>query len=390
MHVADAGALLAQADASLTMPTQGMKQLWTRFWTPLKGAAKAFLDDYAPSMGAALAYYTMFSIAPLLFLVIMLAGLIFGEEAASGEIFAQLRGLMGDQGASAIQTMVQSVKEPATGAIGTLIGAIALLIGATTVFGELQSALDRIWRSPARKKTSGVWALVQTRLLSFGMILGIGFLLIVSLIASAALAALGKWWGPLLGSWETLAQLLNLAISFGLFTAAFALIYKFMPRVKIEWHDVWIGSAVTALLFTIGKFLIGLYIGKSAIASGFGAAGSIVVVLVWVYYSAQIFLFGAEFTWVYAHEFGSRKDAKKPSKPEETPQRAGATAPASALAPANRTASSPARRHYAPARQAEIDAPLAFGVGCLLTAIFARLRMRPSSDTSRRLRWRSG
>jgi membrane protein len=367
-----------------------MPQFWNRFWTPLKGAAAAFIEDYAPSMGAALAYYTMFSIAPLLFLVIMLAGLIFGEEAASGEIFAQLRGLMGDEGALAIQTMVKSVKEPATGAIGTVIGAIALLIGATTVFGELQSALDRIWRSPARKKTSGVWAMVQTRLLSFGMILGIGFLLIVSLIVSAALAALGKWWGPMLGAWETLAQVLNVAISFGLFTAAFALIYKFMPRVKIEWHDVWIGAAVTALLFSIGKFLIGLYIGKSAIASGFGAAGSIVVVLVWVYYSAQIFLFGAEFTWAYAHAFGSRKDAKLPAKAEEVPQRTGADAPAIWLGHAGRAVPLPARRHYAQARRAEIDAPLAFGIGCLLMAVLARLRMKSRSETLRPLRWRSG
>ena len=367
-----------------------MTQLWNRIWTPLKGAATSYIDDFAASMGAALAYYTMFSIAPLLFLVIMLAGLILGEEAASGEIFAQLRGLMGEDGASAVQTMVRSVKEPASGAIGTVIGAIALLIGATTVLGELQSALDRIWRSPAREKASGIWAMVQARLLSFGMILGIGFLLIVSLVASAALAALGKWWGPMLGGWQALAQLLNVVISFGLFTAAFALIYKFMPRVKIEWRDVWIGAAVTALLFTIGKLLIGLYIGKSAIASGFGAAGSIVVVLVWVYYSAQIFLFGAEFTWVYAHQFGSRKDAERPEKTEEVPQPTSAVAPVSGVAPTGRAVAPPARRHYAPPRPATIDAPLAFGIGCLLVAILARFRMKSGGETPRPLRWRSG
>ena len=208
-----------------------MIHLSGQVWTLIKNTASSFSDDYAPSMGAALAYYTMFSIAPLLFIVILLAGLVFGEEAARGEIFAQLQGLMGEQGASAIQTMVESVREPATGAIGTVIGVVVLLIGATTVFGELQNALDRIWRAPAREETKGLWKLVKTRLLSFGMILGIGFLLIVSLIVSAALAALGKWWGPMLGSWETLAQLLNLAVSFGLFTASFALIYKIMPRV---------------------------------------------------------------------------------------------------------------------------------------------------------------
>lgn len=370
---------------------------WTRIWTLIKDAASSFSEDYAPSMGAALAYYTMFSIAPLLFIVILLAGLVFGEEAASGEIFGQLRGLMGDQGAEAIQTMVQSVREPATGAIGTVISVVVLLIGATTVLAELQSALDRIWRSPARERVSGVWGLIRARLLSFGMILGIGFLLIVSLIASAALAALGKWWGPLLGDWETLAQALNLAISFGLFTTGFAMIYKYMPHTKIEWHDVWIGAAATALLFTIGKFLIGLYIGKSALASGFGAAGSIVVVLVWVYYSAQIFLFGAEFTWVYAHEFGSRRGQARPTAADEVPTRQDAAVPATAgrldVFPAT-PGKAPVRRarHYAAAPRAGIDAPLAFGVGCLITALVARLRLRGGGDerrSSRRLRWRS-
>jgi membrane protein len=361
-----------------------------KVWELIKGAARSFIDDYAQSMGAALAYYTMFSIAPLLFIVIMLAGLIFGEEAARGEIFTQLRGLMGEQGASAIQTMVQSVREPATGAIGTVIGLIALLIGATTVFGELQSALDRIWRSPARAKASGIWSLIQTRLLSFGMILGIGFLLIVSLIASAALAALGKWWGPLLGNWETLAQLLNLAISFGLFTAAFALIYKFIPLAKIEWHDVWIGAAVTALLFTVGKFLIGLYIGKSAIASGFGAAGSIVVVLVWVYYSAQIFLFGAEFTWVYAHVFGSRR-GERPAPAQATPQRSDRMASGVVATPVQGpTGVAAARPTVRPTTPAYVNASLAFGIGCLLTALFARFKAADGRSTLRRLRWRSG
>ena len=291
--------------------------------------------------------------------------------------------------------MVQSVKEPATGAIGTIISAVVLLIGATTVFGELQSALDRIWRAPAAEKSSGIWNLLHQRLLSFGMILGIGFLLIVSLVASAALAALGKLWGPLFGSWEVLAQVLNLALSFGLFTVGFALIYKYMPRAKIEWHDVWIGAAATSLLFSIGKFLIGLYIGKSAIASGFGAAGSVVVVLVWVYYSAQIFLFGSEFTWVYAHEFGSRRGQPRPGAAPETPSRHDEIpqgVPALAPVGAAKTAARPVRhaRHYAPAPKAAIDAPLAFGVGCLLTAIFARFRLREGEGrTARRLRWRS-
>jgi len=278
-----------------------------QIWRLVKTAASSWVDDYAQSMGAALAYYTMFSIAPLLLIVISIAGLIFGVEAARGEIFGQLQGLMGEQGALAIQGLLESASEPSKSVTATIIGVALLLVGATTVFGELQDALDRIWRAPERDRGAGIWGLLRARLLSFGMILGIGFLLMVSLVSSAALSALGKWWGPIFGGWELLAQAINLLLSFALTTAVFALIYKIMPRVKIAWHDVWIGAVVTALLFTIGKFLIGLYIGKSSIASGFGAAGSLVVVLVWVYYSAQIFLMGAEFTWAYSHAFGSRK-----------------------------------------------------------------------------------
>lgn len=273
----------------------------------IKTAIGSWLDDYAPSMGAALAYYTMFSIAPLLLIVISVAGLIFGEEAAAGEIFAQLQGMMGEEGATAVQGLLESVSQPDRGAIGTIFGIVLLLVGATTVFGELQDDLDRIWRAPERAKGGGLWSLLRARLLSFGMILGIGFLLITSLIFSAALAALGKWWSPIFGGWEVLAHVVNFIVSFAMVTAAFAMIYKIMPRVSIAWHDVWIGAVVTAILFTIGKFLIGLYVGKAGVASGFGAAGSLVVVLVWVYYSAQIFLLGAEFTWAYSHAHGSRK-----------------------------------------------------------------------------------
>ncbi len=279
-----------------------------QIWTLAKAAFSSWLDDYAPSMGAALAYYTMFSIAPLLLIVISTAGLVFGEEAVRGEIFGQLQGLMGDQGAQAVQSLLESVSEPKKGIAGTIIGSVLLLIGATTVFAELQDAFDRIWRAPDKDKTGGVWQLIRSRLLSFGIILGIGFLMIVSLVFSAAIAALGKWWGPLFSNLEVIATVLNFVFSFALMTAVFAMLYKFMPRVKIHWKDVWAGATVTALLFTVGKILIGIYIGKSAISSGFGAAGSLVVVLVWVYYSAQIFLLGAEFTWVYAHAHGSRKD----------------------------------------------------------------------------------
>ncbi len=280
--------------------------------TLARQAVASWSDDYAPSMGAALAYYTVFSVAPLLLIVISVAGLVFGQEAARGEIFGQLSGLMGPQGASAVQGLLEAVNKPREGIIATLVGVGLLIVGATTVFGELQNALDRIWRAPARHQRGGALRLLTGRLLSFGMIMGIGFLLMVSLVASAALWALGRWFAPAFGGWALLAQVVNFVFSFVMVTVGFAFIYKLMPRVRVAWRDVWIGAAVTALLFTVGKHLIGLYIGTSSVASGYGAAGSLVVVLVWVYYSAQIFLLGAEFTWVYAHSHGSLRGTVRP------------------------------------------------------------------------------
>jgi membrane protein len=274
----------------------------------VKATFSAWIDDHAPSMGAALAYYTVFSIAPLLLIVISIAGLIFGIEVARGEIIAQLQGLMGNTGALVVQGLLESVSKPTESVTAAIIGVVLLMIGATTVFVELQDDLNRIWRVPKRTKDAGLFGLIRSQVLSFAMILGIGFLLIVSLIFSAALAALGKWWEPLFGGFGLLANLVDVTLSFVLITVAFAMIYKLMPRMKIAWRDVWIGAVVTAFLFTIGKFLIGFYIGRSGIASGFGAAGSLVVVLVWIYYSAQIFLMGAEFTRIYSYTLGSHKD----------------------------------------------------------------------------------
>ena len=268
---------------------------------------ESWMDDYAPSMGAALSYYTLFSIAPLLLIAVGLAGLVFGPDAARGEIFGQLRELMGDQGASAIQRLLASADRPEGGIIATVTGSAMLVLGAMSVFGELQNALDRIWRAPARKQSAGWWNLVRSRLLSFGMILGIAFLLMVSLVVSAVLSALGRFWGPVFHDWEAAAHLIDIGVSFTLVTVLFALIYKFIPRVRTAWRDVWVGAAVTSALFAVGKFLIGLYLGKSSVASAFGAAGSLVVMMVWVYYSAQIFLLGAEFTRVFAHTYGSRR-----------------------------------------------------------------------------------
>ena len=294
-----------------------------QIWSLTKQSVGSWSEDYAPSMGAALSYYTLFSIAPLLIIVIAVAGLFFGADAVRGVIFAQLQALMGDEGARAIQEMLSTASRPRTGAIATTVSVFGLLVGATTVFNELQSDLDRIWRAPAREKQAGIWKLLRTRLLSFGLILGFAFLLTVSLVTSAALATLGKWWGAWLGAWEMLGYALDLVLNFGLLTLLFAMIYKMIPRVDVSWRDVWIGAAVTALLFTVGKFLIGMYLGKSDVTSSFGAAGSMVIVMLWVYYSAQIFLLGAEFTWVYANAFGSRRNEPKP----EAATKSGAAAP---------------------------------------------------------------
>lgn len=276
-------------------------------WDLLKDTAVNWFNDYAQSMGAALAFYTMFSIAPLLMIVISVAGFFFGEDAARGEVFEQMEELLGDSGALAVQELLDSTGKPGDSLIATVFGLLLLFIGATSVFAELQDALDRIWRAPHREKASGLWRIVRARLLSFGMILGIGFLLIVSLAFSAGLAALSELLDPDSSGWATIANATELALGLLLATVVFALIYKTMPRVRVQWKDVWVGATVTSLLFIAGKLLIGKYIGRSDISSGFGAAASLVVVLLWVYYSAQIFLFGAEFTWRYSHRFGSRR-----------------------------------------------------------------------------------
>lgn len=299
-----------------------------QIWDLIRKSVVAWVDDYAPSMGAALAYYTLFSIAPLLIIAIAVAGLFFGQEAARGEIVTQIQGLIGREGAIAVQGLLKSASEPAEGIFATVVGIITLVIGATTVFGELQSDLDRIWRVPAPAKENGLWALLRARLLSFGLVLGLGFLLLVSLVVSAAIAAFGKWSYGFFEGREALLYAVNFSISFAITTLLFAMIYKFMPRARIAWRDVWVGAAVTALLFELGKLLIGLYLGKTGVASGFGAAGSLVVLLVWVYFSAQIFLLGAEFTWVYSHEYGSKAARSGEKSTSAVPSRSGGAAAA--------------------------------------------------------------
>lgn len=272
-----------------------------RQWQIVLAAANAWMDDYAPSMGAALSYYTLFSLAPLLVLIIAIAGMVFGQDAAQGAIIAQLQGIMGKDGATAVQGLLQAAREPSTGIVASIVGGFLLLLGATAIFAELQTDLDRIWEVPAKAKPSGLWGWLRSRVLSFGLVLGLAFMLMISLVVSAALAATSDWLGGGSAAESVLANGLNFAASFALFTVLFAMIYKIMPTAKISWHDVWMGAAVTALLFNVGKSLIGLYLAKSSVASGFGAAGSFVILVAWFYYSAQIFLFGAEYTWVYAN-----------------------------------------------------------------------------------------
>jgi membrane protein len=269
----------------------------------------------APKLGAALAYYTVLALAPLLIVVIAVVGMVLGKEAARGEIVGQIGGMVGTDGAKAIETVITNANKPATGIVATVLGLITLFVGASGVFSELRDSLNRIWETTP-KTAAGIWGQIRERFLSFGMVLAIGFLLLVSLAISAGLTAAGKFAGGLLPVPAFVMQGVNLIVSVGFITVLFALIFRFLPDEKIDWGDVWLGAFVTALLFTLGKFAIGLYLGKASIGSAYGAAGSLVIVLVWVYYSAQIFFFGAEFTHVYAQEHGSlrNKSADKPAQ----------------------------------------------------------------------------
>jgi membrane protein len=274
-------------------------------WQLVRQSVMAWSEDYASSMGAALAYYTLFSLAPLLLLVISIAGVVFGADAARGQVVTQLAGLIGQEGATAVQGLLKSASEPAASTLASIISIVMLIIGATSILAELQSDLDRIWRAPEMARPSGMRGLLRTRLLSFGLIVSIGFLLLVSLVVSAALAALGSWWGAWFGGWVITLQIVNQIVSLLFVVALFALMYRILPSVRVGWQDVMLGAVVTGALFTVGKFAIGMYLGKAGVQSGFGAAGSIVVLLVWVFYSSQIFLLGAEFTWLYSHNHGT-------------------------------------------------------------------------------------
>lgn len=271
--------------------------------TLLRATVKAWSDHRALRLGAALAFYTIFAIAPLFVIVLAIAGFWFGEEAARRQLFDQLYGLVGPQGGEAIQAVVASADRPKAGTWATLIAVVTLFIGATGVFVQLQDALNTIWqvrRQPGR----GVRFFIKDRLLSFAMVLAIGFLLLVSLVVSAGLAAVGKFMSGLMPAEAIVWQGINFVISFGLIGLLFAMIFKVLPDVKIAWREVWLGAAFSALLFNLGKFGLGWYLGRSTVASAYGAAGSLVIILLWVYYSSQTLFLGAEFTRAYAKRFG--------------------------------------------------------------------------------------
>jgi membrane protein len=304
----------------------------------LKESFKEWMDDDALDLGAALAYYTIFSLAPLLLVVIAVAGFFFGREAIQGQLVGQIEGLVGRQGAEAIQTMVANAGRHGSGVLATMIAVVTILLGATGVFGQLQKTLNRIW-DVEPKPGLGVKGLLKARALAFGMILGVGFLLLVSLVVSTALTALGSYLSGLFPGGAVLLRILNLVLSFAVVVLLFAMIYRVLPDVEISWKDVWAGAAFTAVLFTIGKFLIGFYLGHSSVASVYGAAGSLVVVLLWIYYSSQILFFGAEFTQVYARQYGSQIVPSKNAQPVpgremgEKKKKEGAEAPSGTAAP---------------------------------------------------------
>lgn len=280
----------------------------------LKETFQEWQNDDASSLAASLAYYTSVSLAPLLIIFISIAGAVFGEEAARGEIVNQIRGLVGVNGAELIETAIENASQPQISNFASIISIVILLFGASGVFAELQKSLNKVWQVTANPK-EGFKNFIRKRLLSFSAVLGVGFLLLVSLIISAALSGLNHYLSSAIPGIDFLWQALDFCLSFAVITVLFALMYRYLPDVKISWDDVKIGAIITALLFTLGKFALGLYLGRGSFGSVYGAAGSLIIILVWVYYSAQILFFGAEFTQVYARRYGSKIVPNKHAMP---------------------------------------------------------------------------
>jgi len=307
----------------MTRPRRSRVLTPSSLWWVLKHALMGWWNDNVPRLGASLAYYTLFALAPILVVAIGVAGLVFGPDAVRGEVVGQIQGLVGRQGAEAVQTMIQNAARPSSSRLATVIGLVTAFLGATGAFIELQTALNAIWRVQPRPGVS-VLAFLKQRLISFGLVVGVGFLLLVSLVINAALAAFNRYLGRMFPALTAFWDASNVLVSLAVVTLLFAMVYKVLPDVRLRWRDVWVGALVTAGFFSIGKQVIGLYLGTSTLASTYGAAGSIVALLVWVYYSAQVVLLGAEFTRYYVERFRGeppplRYATKGPPPPDLTP-----------------------------------------------------------------------
>jgi membrane protein len=296
-----------------------VRQRLTKLWVIIKEAGQGWDRDGVSSLAASLAYYTLLSLAPLVVIAIAIAGFFFGEDAARDRIAVELGHVVGSQAALAIQEVVKRAQAPEAGIVSTVVGVVVLFVGASGVFGELQTSMDRVWNVKP-KPGRGFLGMLKDRFLSFTMVLGVAFLLLVSTILTAALAAVGRYLGNALPGGEALWQLVNLVFSLATTALLFGLIFKIVPDIEIAWKDVWVGASVTSVLFTLGKFLIGFYLGKASVSSAYGAAGSLVVLVIWVYYSAQILLLGAEFTQAYAQHFGSRVKPSEDAMPADAPE----------------------------------------------------------------------
>jgi membrane protein len=274
-------------------------------WHLLKDAGSKFISDKGPRLGAALAFYTVLSLSPLLLVSVAIAGFAFGEEAARGEIVHQMRDTVGQEGAVVVEQLV--AKSAATTGKGLMaaVGFLVLFFGASGVFVELQAALNTIWQVPGKENKGGVWGMIRGRLLSFSLVCGMIFLLLASLVVSAVLSGMSDRIAGWMPGMTILAEVLNFFVTLGILTLLFAMIYQWLPETDLAWSDVWVGAVTTAVLFSVGKFLIGLYLGTAAVGSAYGAAGALIVLLIWLYYSTQIVLFGAELTYLYAQRFGS-------------------------------------------------------------------------------------
>lgn len=312
----------SQPECSKPLPSGVARTLIGEISAVAMATYRGWVADRAPRLGASLAFYTLLSLAPMMIVVVAIAGMAFGQAAAQGRLLWEIQGLVGYQGAVAIQAMLKSAHTPATGLLPTVVGLAALFLGATAVVTELRDALNTIWHVQPRETTywMSVVEVVKSRALAFATVVGVGFLLMVSLLVNAFVSAMGGYFGQLLPHPEWVLHLADSAASFLIISALFALLYKVLPDVCVEWSDVIIGAAATSLLFTLGKFAIGMYLGRAGVASTYGAAGSLVVLLLWVYYSAQIFFFGAEFTCVYTRRYGSmlrRSLELHPATPEQ-------------------------------------------------------------------------